>query len=946
MSDDHQRHLLLAAAALGGLLSIYAALLLVGWRLAIEPLVWLTPGHGLLPPNTTICVGVLGIAVMLRALSFTGPAAAPGSIRLRSAATLLGGAVLGYALLQLFQLSSDGAPAYGSLLQPLDLPGRLDEDLRIAETAIVFCVLVALCFNLQNLRSRFLTQLAATMALIGIALLWLTVDGDFFGTHYFEPEDAIIHSSVLITLLLAVLLSIRSEFAASLLHPSADLASTTAWALPTALLVPLVLEWVIITVWGRPNGATAVGVLTIGVIGTAALLLTLTTAVRAIYRSKQEIYSHHYQFGVALEAVMDGILIIEQGGIISFANSRAEILLGMHEGSLVGTSAMALIPTARPDSHPLLAAVDGGHFPLIASVETMIRRLSGEELPARLGMHSMPTQDTNRMLVAISDLTGVRGAERERRLLIDELRSALDESARGQAYLRAALESLPAGVFLFDHEGRSLFVNGTAAQMFGFDSSEALRRSLSDLSEMFDLINLDGTVVRPEDWPARRLLNGEEFSDLEFAVRRRATGESGRFVFSGRLLSAEFQDLHGLVAVQDVTQERTLEAKLIQAQKMEAVGQLTGGMAHDFNNILTVILGNAELVLSSIDPASTAHADVRELVVAGQRGATLVRQLLQFSRRGILQPEDLDPNMVIGDLHGMLRRLLPETVAMSYQEGRSHGLMIRADRSSLEQMIVNICNNARDAMPHGGSLTLGCVEQQIDESDAMRIPGLTPGRYININISDDGTGIDQETLAQVYEPFFTTKPAAIGTGLGLAMVYGLMKQHGGAVHIETEVGTGTTVNLYFPVIHGSAHLDSDGEGRPLGATAGDGNLILVVEDDPAIRRATRRVLETAGYRVLLAEDGLQALTIFDEHRDEIDMVLSDLVMPNLGGRELGSRLRAKHPDLCILFTSGYAPGSQDFSRTIPEGSWFIHKPWSASDLTSTIREILAARTKH
>jgi two-component system cell cycle sensor histidine kinase/response regulator CckA len=394
------------------------------------------------------------------------------------------------------------------------------------------------------------------------------------------------------------------------------------------------------------------------------------------------------------------------------------------------------------------------------------------------------------------------------------------------------------------------------------------------------------------------------------------------------------------ILAEDVTERRALEGELRQAQKMQAVGELTGGIAHDLNNILTVVSTNLELMGDSLPPQQEElKRDFEDTRVAVRRGTALIKKLLGFSRRSHLEMKAVDVVSVLADLSGLLRRIVPEHIEIDLVTDPKSGT-VRADAGALEQIILNLVTNARDAMADGGKLTISVRRSRLDREYCTTHPWTTPGEYVCISVSDTGMGMDEDTKERIFEPFFTTKPPDLGTGLGLSMVYGLTKQQGGVVDVYSELGQGTVVHLYLPLVHESATV-AKGETQPHGA-AGGSETILVVEDEEPIRRATKRVLEKHGYTVLLAADGVEALELFPRHRDEIDLVISDVVMPRLGGARFYNALRKTWSSPRILFTSGYADRDVSQRGAIDPNMPFINKPWTVSDLLAKIREVLDA----
>jgi two-component system, cell cycle sensor histidine kinase and response regulator CckA len=393
----------------------------------------------------------------------------------------------------------------------------------------------------------------------------------------------------------------------------------------------------------------------------------------------------------------------------------------------------------------------------------------------------------------------------------------------------------------------------------------------------------------------------------------------------------------------DLTQRRRLEDQLRQSQKMEAVGRLAGGVAHDFNNVLTVVKSFSEFLLEDLDKLDPRRSDVEEIAKAADRAAALTRKLLAFSRKQVMRPESLDLNTVVVGMEKMLRRLIGEDVRIVTALDRDL-LAVEADPSSIEQAILNLAVNARDAMPDGGTLTIRTKNETLERTDAAW--AIRPGRYAMLSVNDTGHGMDATTQARVFEPFFTTKPQGQGTGLGLAMVYGIVKQSGGHIWVESAPGQGTTFTLYLPQ---PTRMDSGpaqqatprapGDPREAGTRPG-GETVLVVDDEEPVRSSTRRALERAGYTVIPAADGADALRLFTEHDGAVDLVVTDVVMPGLGGRELVGRLKIMSPALPVLFVSGYTEEGVHKQGVLEPGAAYLEKPFTPEKLLRKVREVL------
>jgi PAS domain S-box-containing protein len=379
-----------------------------------------------------------------------------------------------------------------------------------------------------------------------------------------------------------------------------------------------------------------------------------------------------------------------------------------------------------------------------------------------------------------------------------------------------------------------------------------------------------------------------------------------------------------------------LEAQLRQAQKMEAVGQLAGGIAHDFNNLLQAILGYGEMAHSDAEPGGHVRDFVEEVLKAGHRAKTLVSQLLAFSRRQVLEMEDLDLNEVIADLMKMIRRVIGEYITLDVLLGHDLGT-VRADRGQIAQILTNLCVNARDAMPEGGTITIETENVRIDQEYCESHTWARPGRYVLLSVTDMGCGMDAETMGRVFEPFFTTKVVGKGTGLGLSTVYGLVKQHEGYIQVYSEVDKGTTFKTYLPVVERSVTAVGD---KIEGPIPGGSETILLAEDDEMVLTLSEAILTQAGYTVLTAADGAEALSLFEENADAIGLAILDVVMPKLGGHAVFERIRPRHPDVRVLFASGYSMNAIHTNFVLDEGLALIQKPYQRANLLRKVREML------
>ncbi|MEI7688121.1 MAG: ATP-binding protein, partial [Planctomycetota bacterium] len=402
---------------------------------------------------------------------------------------------------------------------------------------------------------------------------------------------------------------------------------------------------------------------------------------------------------------------------------------------------------------------------------------------------------------------------------------------------------------------------------------------------------------------------------------------------TGRVLSGV------ILEVRDVSAHKSLEAQLHQSQKMEAFGQLAGGVAHDFNNLLTIIMGYSEMILSQMtkdDPKREMVADIHH---AGDRAATLTRQLLAFSRKQVLEPKIVELNGAVGSVEKMLRRLIGEDIVVTCV--LRPVAKVKVDPGQLEQVILNLAVNARDAMPRGGRLTIETAEIQWAEDDPSRVPECPAGKYVLLSIADTGSGMTPEIRTRIFEPFFTTKGVGKGTGLGLATVFGIVKQSEGHILVDSELGQGTTFKIYFPA---AEQANEGAETESKGQARGGHERVLIVEDEAPVRQLAKISLERFGYRVLEAASGAAAIAAFEAIGGEIDLLMSDVVMPAMSGRELAEILCQRKPGLRVLFVSGYNDDAIVRHGVVQSERAFLQKPYSYLDLAKKVRELLDGAT--
>jgi len=540
------------------------------------------------------------------------------------------------------------------------------------------------------------------------------------------------------------------------------------------------------------------------------------------------------------------------------------------------------------------------------------------------------------VLVAQTYAPGVRYGETERHILqfvstqvamAIERKRTEEQLHESERKYRLLFETNPEPMFVYDFETlRILAVNGAAITRYGYSEAEFLALTIRDIRPVEEQGRLEQELARRPDEGAIRT-----------GVRHRA--KDGR-LFEVDLVARplEFAGRRArLVLARDVTAQRHLEDQLRQSQKMEAVGQLAGGIAHDFNNLLTAILGSTQLLLQVTPPGDVRREDVDEIRNAGLRAAELTRQLLAFSRRQVLAPKVLELNGVVANMDKMLRRLIGEDVELATTLHAEAGA-VNADPGQLEQVLLNLVVNARDAMPGGGRVLIETTRVLLRDELVERRHRLPPGDYACLAVTDSGAGMDESTQAHLFEPFFTTKEVGKGTGLGLATVYGIVKQSGGYIWVYSEPGRGTTVRVYLPRVPGAAEPPLPAPELP--ALRGGHETVLLVEDAAPVRTLARRSLEACGYTVLDAADGPSAIELSARHAGAIAVLVTDVVMPGMSGRELAERLAPTRPEMKVLYTSGYTDDAMVRQGVLNAGVAFLQKPFVPDSLARKVRDVL------
>jgi two-component system, cell cycle sensor histidine kinase and response regulator CckA len=502
---------------------------------------------------------------------------------------------------------------------------------------------------------------------------------------------------------------------------------------------------------------------------------------------------------------------------------------------------------------------------------------------------------------------------------------------KSEQMVLALLDSATQAILAIDRSGAIVLANRRTEEMFGYSREELLGARIEILLPESKRSAHRG---EREDYFARPRIRPMGIG-MDLAGRRK---DGNEFPVEVSLSYLDLPEgVFAMAFVSDISQRKQLEDQLMHAQKMEAVGRMAGGVAHDFNNMLTVISGYNRMILDELSPLDPLRGYAEEVLKAADRAGALTNQLLAFSRRQIMKPRVMNVNSVIEQTEKMLRRLIGEDIELKYALAMDAG-NIRADPGHVEQAIMNLAVNARDAMPLGGRLTLETANVHLDETYTRTHMGVTPGDFVMVAVSDTGHGMDAETKRHIFEPFFTTKEKGKGTGLGLATVYGMIKQAGGDIWVYSEPHRGTTFKLYFPRVQEAVteneHADSE-------SPQGKNETILVVEDEKAVRDLTVRMLQRLGYSVLIAASGAEAITVSAAHTDRIALLLTDVVMPHMSGRQLADILAPTRPDMKVIYLSGYTENTVIHHGVLDAGIEFLPKPFSREVLAKKIRDVLA-----
>jgi PAS domain S-box-containing protein len=615
------------------------------------------------------------------------------------------------------------------------------------------------------------------------------------------------------------------------------------------------------------------------------------------------------EYKALFESANDPILIFEpEEEIILEANERACSTYGFSRDELVGTSLKALTKDVESGERALRELLRIG---AVNDLETTHFRKDGTHIDVLVSASVIEFKGRRAVQTIVRDIT---------------MRRLADEALRLHS---AALNAAANAIVITALDGTIEWVNAAFSALSGYSAEEAVGSNPRDLVKS----GVHEPAFYKHMWDT--LLAGDVWRG-EMTNRRKDGGVYAEEMTITPVRGADGHVKHFIAIKRDLTEQRELAAQFLQAQKMEVVGRLAGGVAHDFNNLLTIINATAELAADGLRPDDPLRIDLQDISRAGERAVGLTRQLLAFSRKQVTQPRILNLNTQVVDLQRMLQRLVGEDVALVIVPTEALG-GVMADPGQIEQVILNLVVNARDAMPSGGTLTIETRDATFDEVHAAQRLSLEPGPYAMLAVSDTGIGMDAATQARIFEPFFTTKDPGKGTGLGLSTVFGIVDQCGGGVCVYSEVGKGTTFKVYLPLVE-----DTAGARQIAAAAVGarGTETLLVVEDDTALRHLTQRVLESAGFVVLVAGSGPDAVQLLERYDGLVDLMITDVVMPGMNGPEVAARAADVRPLMKVLYTSGYADHAIVRNGILDTGTFLISKPYATGELTRKVREIL------
>jgi PAS domain S-box-containing protein len=621
-----------------------------------------------------------------------------------------------------------------------------------------------------------------------------------------------------------------------------------------------------------------------------------------------------------LDSAIDAVIVVNGKDEIVYFNRAAEQMFGYLREEVTGEPLHSILVSGESrdkylDHYGVFA--ETGRCPVMGErTELLVSNRDGERFPVELSVSSFRIGDEWYSAGTIRNVAMRKMAE-----------ESLRESERR---FRTIFENSPSGISIANDKGEIILCNPAYRKMLGYEDNDMPRR-FADMTHPHDL--------KENMRLFEEMLQGERD---HYHMHKRYIRKDGGIIWANLTVTAVRDDrgrfLYNFAIVEDISERKKLEDQLRHSQKMEAVGQLAGGIAHDFNNMLTAVTGYANLLKMKLGEMPSLQHYAGQILAICERGAHLTKSLVAFSRKQMIEARPVNLNVVIETVGRIIPRLIWENIEVTVKTS-DIDLVVMADSGQIEQTIINLAANARDAMPDGGSLLISTRAVTLDRDFIRSREYGRPGRYAVVSVSDSGIGIDEENLDRIFEPFFSTKDAGRGTGLGLSIVYNIVKQHSGYIDVKSQKGMGTTFDIYLP-LHSEKALDEIGAYRVMKEMRGGS--ILVVEDEKVVRKAFRSVLEEAGFTIIEAEDGVEAVEICREHSGKIDAVIFDIIMPRKGGIEAYEEISRIRPGIKALFVSGYSVDESMIQKILKRGLYYIPKPFRPDELLNAIRKLFNA----
>jgi len=648
--------------------------------------------------------------------------------------------------------------------------------------------------------------------------------------------------------------------------------------------------------------------------GTPYALLGMTGDLTEIKRMEEIVHATQERYRDLVENINDALYVLDPEGRILYVSPAIEAITGHEPSELIGSR---IADYLHPEDVPVAReGIEGVLSGRLLPKELRVFAKSGQLKWVRVSSRPVPTPGGLVALQGVlTDITERKAADRR------------------IEFLSSIVESLKDAVVVTDADRRITYVNDAALRLFGYDRGELLGE---EFGVLFRTLGRRGGV-----WNLEEALADRDLADVEMQFKKK----DGTLFTDEMRVSVMRNDGGEVICYvslhRDVTEKKRLRQELLHSQKMEAVGTMAGGIAHDFNNLLTAIIGYSEMAVASCEEESRLRVDIQEINRTAKRAAWLTKRLLSFSRKQEIDLAPVDPSAMIVDLEELLRRLVPGDIEVVSEIDAGLG-RVEADASQIEQVIVNLVTNARDAMPDGGRITLAATCVTLDEEACRGVAGAKPGRWVRLTVSDTGRGMDREVQKRIFEPFYTTKEAGRGTGLGLSVAYGIVANHRGWISVRSEPGVGSEFSVYLPAID-AARARGGGSRVREGGSSGGGMSVLLVDDREEVRAVVERGLASGGYLVRACASVAEAEAALSEENARFDVLLSDVVLPDGNGLDLAAAMRARNPGVGVLLMSGHADGKLDRSAIREKGCSFIGKPFEIRDLLQVLHEATSGR---